>query len=96
MRNAENLKQVTDRLAADEADLAQSSFTNVNFFTSCFDDCNMTGLAISDANLSGSRIDNANLSGVAISNCRLLGATIDGVAIIDLFAAYRMQKRGET
>ena len=53
----------------------------------------MTGWRINDVNLSGTRIENVNLAGVEISNCRLAGARIDGVAIEDLFEAFRKQRQ---
>ena len=54
----------------------------------------MSGLVFNDVNLSGTKIENANLSNVKISDCRLVGTTIDGIPVVDLFAAY--QKMNET
>jgi uncharacterized protein YjbI with pentapeptide repeats len=52
----------------------------------------MSGWRIHDANLSGLRVTKANLAGAAISESRLDGMTIDGVAVTEMLAAYRVAK----
>lgn len=53
------------------------------------DDATMANSFFHNVNLSNSKIEKANLSAVAIVNCLYEGMMIDGVAVSDLFAAYR-------
>jgi uncharacterized protein YjbI with pentapeptide repeats len=73
------LRKTKQKLEVDDADLSGSSFVNVN----------LSGAVFRDINFSGTTIENVNLSGVSISDCNIAGATINGVAVTELFAAYR-------
>jgi uncharacterized protein YjbI with pentapeptide repeats len=74
----------------DDVNMSGSDFRNVNLSGASFDDINMSGWRIHNANLSGLRVTKANLAGVTIgADCRLDGMTIDGIAVVDLLAAYR-------
>lgn len=76
-------------LLVEYADLSGSEFTDVNLADSRFRDINLSGTTFDNITLADSRIHDANLSGLQISNCRVEGMTIEGVAVTDLFAAYR-------
>lgn len=88
------------RVKADNADLSGSSFTdvdlsgatfrNVNFAGASFEGANLSGWALRNANLSGVRISHADLRGVSIADSLTAGMTIDGIAVTDLLAAYRV------
>jgi len=77
-------------IEAIDADLSGSTFTDVNLAGVKLNDVNLTNTAISNANMTGLRVNNANLAGASIVDCVTKGMTIDGVAVSDLFAAYRL------
>jgi uncharacterized protein YjbI with pentapeptide repeats len=85
-----NLTNIKQRIEADDADLSGSTFTNVRLFRAKFHDVNLAEGAISNANLSGLRISNANLAGASIVDSATNGMTINGIAVSDLLAAYRL------
>jgi len=53
--------------------------------------CSLGGAVFDDVNLSGASFHNINLSNVRIADVNIDGMTIDGVLVMDLFAAYRRQ-----
>jgi uncharacterized protein YjbI with pentapeptide repeats len=83
-----NIKRPIDAV---DADLSGSTFTDVRLSGAKFNDVNLMGCAISHANLSGLRISNANLAGASIVDSATNGMTIDGIAVSDLLAAYRLR-----
>src|ERR1700735_524427 len=85
-----NLINIKQRIDADDADLSGSTFTNVRLSGAKFQDVNLAEGVISNANLSGLRISNANLAGASIVDSATHGMTINGIAVSDLLAAYRL------
>jgi uncharacterized protein YjbI with pentapeptide repeats len=93
------LNQVRRRIEATDADMSESTFTNVSLAGAEFHDVNLTRATIQNADLSGSkvrdvnlssvRITQANLTGASIAECLTEGMTINGIAVTDLMAAYR-------
>jgi uncharacterized protein YjbI with pentapeptide repeats len=93
------LKQINQRWEITESCLSGSTFTDVNRSNAAFDDVNFSGATFQNANLSGWRVRDVSLSGLQITQADLRGAsivdcltegmTIDGIAVADLFAAYR-------
>jgi uncharacterized protein YjbI with pentapeptide repeats len=85
---------------AEDTDLSGSSFTDVNLSRATFNDVNFAGARFEDANLSGWTVRNANFSGLRIIKADLRdasivdslmgGMTIDGIAVAELMAAYRV------
>ncbi|MBI1261844.1 MAG: pentapeptide repeat-containing protein [Rhizobiales bacterium] len=86
--SAMELKNLADRIDANDSNLAGSAFTNVSLSGATFRDVNLMGCTVEDANLQDVKINNANLMNMAISDCRLDGFSIDGLLVTDLFAAY--------
>jgi len=84
------LTHTKQRIEALDADLSSSTFTDVNLTGAKFNDVNLTDAAVSNANLAGLRISNANLANASIVDCATKGMTIDGIAVSDLLAAYRL------
>jgi uncharacterized protein YjbI with pentapeptide repeats len=96
------LNQVRRRIEATDADISESTFTNVSLARATFHDVSLTGATIQNADLSGSklrdvnlssvRITQANLTGASIADCLTDGMTINGIEVADLMAAYRAAK----
>jgi uncharacterized protein YjbI with pentapeptide repeats len=82
--------------------LRGAAFRGANLSGVVIDNAKMVGVSIKDADLSGAVIENvkmveagikdANLSGCTIAQCSMDGMTIDGVAVSELFAAWRLSK----
>jgi len=52
----------------------------------------LIGAGFDDVNLTHAVIENANLAGLHVRNCKLDGMRIDGIAVADLLAAYRVRE----
>jgi uncharacterized protein YjbI with pentapeptide repeats len=84
------LERIKQRVEANDADMSGSTFTDVNLAGAAFNDVNLSGAIINDVNLSGLRISEADLRGASIVESMTDGMTIDGIAVADLLAAYRI------
>src|ERR1700722_5145983 len=84
------LNDVKRRIEAIDADLSGSTFEEVAFTGATWNDVSMICATISNANLTGLRIINANLTGASLEDCAANGMTINGIAVSDLLAAYRL------
>jgi uncharacterized protein YjbI with pentapeptide repeats len=73
-----------------EVNLSGSTYENINLSGASFDNVNLSGWRLHNVNFAGARIGHANLSGVTIADSRLDGMTIDGIAVTDLLAAYKI------
>ena len=76
-----DLINTNDRILAGDAALEGSAFEDVTLVNSRFMNVDLTGVQFADVNMMGVTIRDANLDGM----------TIDGIAVKDLFAAYRVQ-----
>ena len=79
-----------------DAALAGSRFTAVDLSGTVFEDVNLKGAAFSNVALAGATFRDVDLSGVEIVDARLDGLRIDGVAVTELFRAWRqLQAAGQ-
>ena len=90
------LNDISEPLEAVMCRFAGSSFRDVNLNKTVFTDVALAEATFTDVNLANTKIRDANLSGASIADSNLKGMTIDGVAVMDLFAAYRAQQLGGT
>jgi uncharacterized protein YjbI with pentapeptide repeats len=95
-RKMEIVKGTKRRLDVHDADLSGSKFDDVNMSGWTVHNVNMSGLRIDYANLAGLHIHNANLAGACLTECRVEGMSINGVALVDLFAAYEKHKLNQS
>jgi uncharacterized protein YjbI with pentapeptide repeats len=82
------------RLNVRHADLSGSHFDDGSLFGDmsgrAFEDLNMSVWRVRDVNLAGLKIEKANLVGASIVEGRLEAAPIDGIAVADLLAYWRV------
>ena len=83
------LQDTTRTIVAVGADLSGSTFSDVALRKAVFRDVDLSNAVIENVKMAGTRISEADLSGCAIAGCRLDAMTIDGVAVSELFAAWR-------
>jgi uncharacterized protein YjbI with pentapeptide repeats len=69
--------------------LASSAFTDVDLTGSSFDDVCLRKASFTNVSMRQAEIRNADLSDLTIADANLDGMTIDGVAVLDLFRAWR-------
>jgi uncharacterized protein YjbI with pentapeptide repeats len=94
------LEQTKKRVEATNTDMSGSKFRDVSLSGAAFSDVNLAGATINDCNVSGWRAQNVNFAGLRISNANLTaasiveswtdGMTIDGIAVADLMATFRV------
>jgi uncharacterized protein YjbI with pentapeptide repeats len=87
------ISDVTQPLKVSNANLAQSSFDDVDLSLSVFRNARLQRVRLTDVDLERSVVRNANLSRVEIDDCNLAGMRINGVLVEDLLAAYARQRR---
>jgi len=81
-------RTTADRIIADDAALADSTFDNVDLSRSKFHDANMANTDFRDINLSGATFRDINLSNVEMQDCNLAGFRINGISVKDALDAY--------
>jgi uncharacterized protein YjbI with pentapeptide repeats len=83
--NDVNLSNATFR----NVKLAGATINEVDLSNATFHNVKLAGAVIHDVNLSGVQIHQADLRGASIRESLTDAMTIDGIAVADLFAAYR-------
>lgn len=83
------LHKAIERLDANDANLSGSVFENVNLAGARFHDVRLSGVIVENADMAGAQISDVNLTGASIKSGHTDGMTINGIAVADLFAAYR-------
>ena len=83
------IKNQRQTLAVENADLAGSTFRDVNLSGSTFSDANLCRATFSDIKLDGAKFRNIDLSGVDFIDCNLAGMKIDGIPVAAAIDAYR-------
>jgi uncharacterized protein YjbI with pentapeptide repeats len=78
------IRDTTDCLDVQNANLSGSKFIDVNLSTAMLE----------NVNLSGVRVRDANLTGLSIVDARLDGMTIDGVVVSDMIKFWHANQKG--
>lgn len=78
----------SDQYSAKDANLAGSTFCNVDLHEATFRDVNLRKSQFEDIAFTGATIRNASLEGVSIEDANYTGMRIDGILVTDLLQAY--------
>jgi uncharacterized protein YjbI with pentapeptide repeats len=86
---SDTVRRINKSIVIKTANVAGSSFSDVNLENSSFQDVNLRMSRFQDVNLSGANFADINFTGASIVDASLSGMTINGVLVTELIRAHQ-------